>query len=297
MSLYTACPLCGSGSISLHIQTNDFFLTAEPFSLFRCRDCSFIFTQEHPAESEAGRYYASDQYLSHNDSAKGITSYLYRLSRDFMLGRKQKIIEKHTGLKSGSLLDIGCGTGHLLNKMKRKGWNVRGIEINRNAADYATKKFSLEIIDPKNISSLPSAGFDCITLWHVLEHFEDPYAYFSEISRMLKAGGTCITALPNCNSFDAGHYRKFWAAWDVPRHLWHFSPYTFQIFARKSGFELIKVRSLPLDVFYISILSEKYRGSRLHFLTGAIMGKWFWFRSMFDLKRSSSLVYILRKKA
>jgi SAM-dependent methyltransferase len=296
MTHYGNCPLCGSENPGLYIQTNDFFLSGEPFSLFRCRVCGFIFTQDHPDEENIGRYYASGDYLSHNDSVKGFSSALYRFSRNIMLGRKRKLAESATGKKSGSILDIGSGTGHFLSEMLRAGWYVKGIEINEKARQYSVSSYGVEVIGPSSISSLPPGSFDCITLWHVLEHFQDPFRYASEIMRLLKPGGVCITALPNSNSYDAFYFKKFWAAYDVPRHLWHFSPSTFSSFADKTGFSIRKVRKLPLDVFYISILSEKYRGSTFSFPLGMLKGMYFWFLSLFEKKKSSSLVFILQKK-
>ncbi len=293
---YRNCPLCDSENPGLYIQTNDFFLTAEPFSLFRCSFCGFVFTQDHPDEENIGRYYSSEDYLSHNDSAKGFSSALYRFSRDIMLGKKRRIVEKATGLKIGNILDAGSGTGHFLSEMKKAGWNVKGIEINEKARQYSKSVHGVDVIDPGLIPNLPSDNFDCITMWHVLEHFQDPYKYVSEISRLLKPEGICITALPNRGSYDAAYYKKFWAAYDVPRHLWHFSPVTFKLFAEKTGFRIKTTRRLPLDVFYISMLSEKYRGTKLYFITGLIKGIWFFVLSSFNRNRTSSLIYILQKK-
>jgi SAM-dependent methyltransferase len=213
-----------------------------------------------------------------------------------MLQRKRSIIEKTTGKKNGKLLDVGSGSGHFLAEMKKAGWAVTGIEINEKARDYSSSAHHVDVIEPGMISSLPSDSFDCITLWHVLEHFQDPFTYASEISRLLKPDGICVIALPNRGSFDAACYKKFWAAYDVPRHLWHFSPLTFSLFAEKSGFRIKSIRRLPLDVFYISMLSEKYRGARLHFLNGITKGIWFYILSSFNKNRSSSLVYFLKKK-
>jgi len=296
MSHYSNCPLCGSENPGLHIQTNDFFLTGEPFSLFRCTFCGFVFTQDHPDEENIGRYYASEDYLSHNDSAKGFSSALYRFSRSIMLRMKRRIIESATGLKKGNLLDTGSGTGHFLAEMKRAGWDVQGIEINEKARNYSTSVHGVNVIDPGMILSIPSGSYDCITMWHVLEHFQDPFSYASEILRLLKPDGICIIALPNRSSYDATYYKKFWAAYDVPRHLWHFSPLTFSLFAEKTGFRLRSIRRLPLDVFYISMLSEKYRETKLHNLKGLIKGIWFYILSSFNRNRSSSLIYILQKK-
>jgi SAM-dependent methyltransferase len=131
-------------------------------------------------------------------------------------------------------------------------------------------------------------------MWHVLEHFHDPFRYADDIKRLLKPDGICIAALPNSDSSDANYYGRFWAAYDVPRHLWHFNPETFRLFAEKSGFHITGTKSLPLDVFYISILSEKNKRSKIHFLSGITKGSLFAFRALFDKRKSSSLIYFLR---
>ena len=211
-----------------------------------------------------------------------------------MLKKKRRIIQKATLLKSGKILDIGCGTGYFAATMKNGGWDVTGIEPNVKAHEFAASHFGLDVFSPEHISELQSGTFDCITLWHVLEHFHDPFRYAEEIKRLLKPEGVCICALPNCNSFDANHYGEYWAAYDVPRHLWHFTPETFRTFAEKTGFQITEIQSLPLDVFYISILCEKNKGTRLNFLTGIVKGTLFAFRSLLNITRSSSLIYILR---
>jgi 2-polyprenyl-3-methyl-5-hydroxy-6-metoxy-1,4-benzoquinol methylase len=292
---YHKCPLCSSENISLHLKTADYFLSREEFNLFKCDGCGFIFTQDHPDDADIGRYYESDEYLSHSETKSGLLSRLYGLSRRIMLGRKVKIVSKLSGLIKGSILDVGSGTGHFLNAMQKAGWDVRGVEINEKARQYSISEFGLEILDPGKLQTLEPGSFDCITLWHVLEHFQDPFNYSREILRLLKPGGSCITAIPNSGSYDAEYYNKLWAAYDVPRHLWHFTPDTFKKFAEKSGFEVKEIRPLPLDVFYISILSEKYKGANLLFLSGVIKGLWFSILSLFNKQRSSSLIYSICK--
>lgn len=291
-----SCLLCSSGKIRKLSDCTDHFISKEVFPLFQCEECGFIFTGEHPDESEIGRYYESDEYISHSDTSRGFINKLYQVARNFMLGRKVASVNKLTHLQSGSLLDIGSGTGYFADAMKRAGWNVRGIEINEKAREFARKQFSLDISVPGEISNFPPESFDCITLWHVLEHFQDPFDYMKEISRLLKPDGLCLIALPNCSSFDADHYQKNWAAYDVPRHLWHFTPGTFRSFADKAGFIVTGIRRLPLDVFYISMMSEKYRGSKVAFIKGIIKGTWFFIRSLSGKEKSSSLEYILKKK-
>jgi SAM-dependent methyltransferase len=212
-----------------------------------------------------------------------------------MLRKKKGIIKNVTGLKKGSLLDIGSGTGHFTGIMKKAGWLVKGIEINQKARNFSVSRFGLEVTGPEKISTFESNSFDCITLWHVLEHFHNPFKYTSDIIRLLKPGGLCLIALPNCSSYDAKYYGRFWAAYDVPRHLWHFNPSTFRVFSEKTGLVLENLRNLPLDVFYISILSERYKGSSFAFLRGMVKALPFAFLSVFNKRKSSSVIYILRK--
>jgi 2-polyprenyl-3-methyl-5-hydroxy-6-metoxy-1,4-benzoquinol methylase len=292
---HNVCPLCASEKILLSFRCTDLFISKEVFSVYECSECSFKFTQDYPVQDEIGRYYESDDYISHNDTAKGFSNKLYRLVRNVMLVKKRGIINS-TATGKGNLLDIGSGSGHFAAKMKKDGWTVKGIEINKKARDYSISRFGLDIVGPEQISALEANSFDCITLWHVLEHFHQPFQYISDIRRLLKPGGLCLIALPNCSSYDAGYYGKFWAAYDVPRHLWHFNPYTFRIFSEKTGFKIEKIRNLPVDVFYISILSERYKGTKFSFISGTVKALLFAFFSVFKREKSSSIIYLISKR-
>jgi SAM-dependent methyltransferase len=181
--------------------------------------------------------------------------------------------------------------------MQKAGWTVTGIEINEKARSFASTSFKLEVIPPDRITELKAGSFDCVTLWHVLEHFHHPHKYISDILHLLKPGGICLVALPNSGSFDAIHYKSFWAAFDVPRHLWHFDTETFARFSQQSGLKTEGQMILPFDVFYISTLSEKYKGSRWPFVTGIFRAAWFSILTVFKRKGSSSVIYILKKPA
>lgn len=289
------CPLCESPDISKYLYCTDHFISKVVFPIAKCLRCGFLFTQDIPDEKEIGSYYESDDYISHSDTIKGFSNKLYHLARNFMLKRKIGIVRKVTGIDRGNLLDIGSGTGHFAHAMANAGWQVKGIEINKKAQTYSKEKFGLEVIDPNDIITLQSASFECITLWHVLEHFHDPFKYVNEIHRLLKKDGICLVALPNSNSYDAAAYKEFWAAYDVPRHLWHFSPETLNVFVKNSGLKVCGIINLPLDVFYISSLSEKYRRSPFSFIRGIIKAIPFFLKSFYKKERSSSLIYILRK--
>lgn len=294
MISHSICPLCSSGSISLYLRCNDHFLSREEFELFKCSSCGFVFTREYPDGKEMGRYYESDDYISHDDNAKGFMNMIYLFARNIMLRKKLRIVRNATGLVKGRLLDVGCGTGYFAAIMKKYGWEVTGIEPGIKAREFASKMSGINVINPEQISSLQDNSFDTVTMWHVMEHLHDPFKYADEVSRLLKPGGIWITAMPNCMSADAAHYGRFWAAWDVPRHLWHYNPHTLSVFAKKTGFRINKLSTLPLDVFYISILSEKYKGTGFPFLKGTLKGSLFAFQSLSDKEKSSSLIYLLQ---
>jgi SAM-dependent methyltransferase len=291
------CPVCGSSDTALKFTCSDYLTGSGSFEIHVCRKCGFKFTFNPPPENEAGKYYDDSEYISHSDTRKGVINALYHFTRSLMVRRKRNMIRRITGLNTGSLLDIGCGTGYFAGFMKESGWKVAGLEINERAGNRARDKFGLEVIDYPQLSALEGGSIDCITLWHVFEHFYDPAGYFATIRRLIKPGGKCIIAMPNSSSFDARHYGRHWAAWDTPRHLWHFNPDNFSLFSENNGFKVTEISSLPADVFYISILSERYRGTNMPFMTGMIKGVWFAMLTIFNRKKSSSVVYNLIPQA
>jgi ubiquinone/menaquinone biosynthesis C-methylase UbiE len=293
---HDACPLCSSENIAFLFRCTDHFTSKKTFPVFRCAACDFTFTQDYPGEDEIGMYYDSDDYISHTDAAKGFSNKLYRLARKIMLTRKRALVEKISALNTGRIIDIGSGTGYFANTMKQSGWQVTGIEINEKARNFAAEQFDLEVAPPDELPQLTSNSYDCITLWHVLEHFHNPVNFLLEIKRILKPGSVCIVALPNSNSYDAKYYKSFWAAWDVPRHLWHFNPATFRHLAEKEGFRFERIRTLPLDVFYISVLSYNNRGSRFPLLRGLFTGSFLTAGNILRKNRGSSLIYVLSKQ-
>jgi len=291
---HSVCPFCKSPDITSAFKCTDHLVSGEVFEIFKCPGCGFLFTQNHPDESESVRYYESEEYISHSDSHKTVFDIVYQLARKVMLIRKKKIVTKNWNRSRGIILDIGSGTGHFLNSMKKTGWQTEGVEINIKAREFARSLFNLNLLSPPEIHSLPDKSFDCITLWHALEHFHEPSDYFNEIKRLLRPDGALIIAIPNNDSYDSMYYGSEWAAYDVPRHLWHFSPDIFSLFAEKYGFSVASRAYLPFDVFYISILSERQKGTRFPFVSGMIRGFIFSLYSSFRRSGSSSIVYVLR---
>lgn len=290
------CPLCSSDSFIPYLECKDYYATQESFHLSQCVNCGFVYTQDFPAEDEIGKYYHVQDYISHSDTQKGIINKLYHLVRNFSLKSKSKLVIHSSGKQTGSLLDYGCGTGYFLNAMDVKGWSVSGIEKDEGARSYAKDKFRLDVQSDNYLFQVPENQLDVVTMWHVLEHVEKLNECMSQLYKVLKGDGTLVIALPNRNSCDAQHYKQFWAAYDVPRHLWHFSSQNFENLANKHNFKVVDIKPMHFDGFYISMLSEKYKKTIAGTLVGLLKGGVFFLRSLTNKQKSSSLIYILKKK-
>lgn len=290
------CPVCNSKEISSVMSCVDYLTTKEEFTLCNCANCNFTFTQDFPNESSIAKYYDAPEYISHSDTKKGIINQLYHSARNIALKSKINLVNKYTNTTNKSLLDIGCGTGYFLEEAIKQRWNVSGIEKSESVRNGVNKRLGISVNDSDFLPQINSESKDAITMWHVLEHIENLNETMDHLHRILKKDGTVFIALPNKRSADAIHYKAFWAAYDVPRHLWHFSPSDFGQLAKKHNFELVKEKAMYFDPFYISMLSEKYKGTPLSSIVGLIKGGYFYLCSLFNTKKCSSIIYILKKQ-
>ena len=290
------CPLCGNNRFEKALECTDHYATGESFCICRCRQCGFLFTQGVPTEAEIGRYYESPDYISHSDTNRGWTNRVYHWVRRFMLKRKVHLVKQSSGLSQGTLLDIGTGTGYFPHALQQAGWKVTAIEKSPKARAFAAEHFQLDVLPPEALSSLPDASFDAITLWHVLEHLEALNETWQQLYRLLKPNGVLVIAVPNPSSYDAAYYGERWAAYDVPRHLWHFAPAILQQFGVKHGFIMAERHPMPFDACYISMMTERYYQKSLPFLRGLWVGAKAWMATLGKKERSSSMIYIFRKK-
>lgn len=290
------CPWCDSENNSLFLQLKDYFLTQEDFEIYECNDCKLLFTTPCPTPSEIGKYYKSSDYLSHNEELRGIVPFIYKKVKKINIKNKFNIVRKYCANKSCiNLLDIGCGMGDFLHYAKEHNCNVTGIEPDSDARTLAEKKLNTKILQSEDLQNIPNESFDVITMWHVLEHVADLKTEIYHLQRLLKKDSTLILALPNYKSYDAHYYKDKWAAYDVPRHLNHFSKTSINNIFEKSNLHLLDIKPLKWDSFYISMLSEKYTKSSNSFIKGVITGC----KSNRKARKSgeySSLVYILKKK-
>lgn len=270
METLDACPICSSPTLRPHISCVDFTVSKESFAIAACAGCGLKFTNPRPAEGEIGRYYQSEEYVSHSNTSKGVVNSLYQQVRKRALKNKLKLINSLS--PKGSLLDIGCGTGHFLSICKADGWKTIGIEPDPKARKFATEGFGLEVREEAALSVLPDHSYEIISMWHVLEHVHRLNERVEELKRLLKPGGRVVIAVPNCSSLDAEIYGEFWAAWDVPRHLYHFTPADIENLFSRHQMKVERVLPMPFDSYYVSMLSEKYKTGKVNMVRAFING-------------------------
>ena len=258
------CPLCKSGNILNHQLVKDHAVSKKEFTLCRCVDCTLLFTNPRPTEEEIGPYYDFKEYYSHEDQVRSFTQWLYQKIRKSSIQRKVGLIDSL--VKSGALLDYGCGTGEFLQEAKRQHWNVRGIEPSDKARTQAIGKLPTEVLG--TLDELPELEtYDVITLFHVLEHIHSLRKAVNKLVGRLKSNSSVVIAVPNPESADSSHYGSDWAGYDVPRHLYHFSQKSMTAFQEQFGLELVRIEPLAYDSYYVSLLSEGYKNPKAGLLT------------------------------
>ncbi|MFI5133022.1 MAG: class I SAM-dependent methyltransferase [Chitinophagales bacterium] len=292
---YTNCPVCGSAEIQNALSVKDHSVSGEIFVITECASCSLRFTQDVPDATSIFPYYQSEDYISHTNTSKGLINRLYQKIRKRTLIKKRKLIEKACGIKTGKLLDVGSGTGAFVNEMRQKGWEITGFEPDVNARNIAKQLYGLDLADGENFYHLPANSFDAITLWHVLEHVHDLSVYIKQLRSLLKEKGKLFIAVPNYTSPDAKVYKEYWAAYDVPRHLYHFSPRSIQVLMEKNDLKIIAYKHMWYDSFYISLLSSKYKNGKTRWLAALWNGVRSNLKAISNVKKCSSVIYIISK--
>ena len=267
----------------------DYSVSKEAFDLYYDQDLDMLITSPQPSPENLGKYYESTDYISHTDSKRSLFEKAYHFVKGIALKNKLNLVNNCSATK-GNLLDIGAGTGDFLLTAKQNGWNTIGVEPSEKAKGIAINK-GIKFSD--STQELESHSFDVITMWHVLEHVPNLEIQIRELKRLVKPNGTIIIAVPNYKSYDANYYGKFWAAFDVPIHFWHFSKTAIQLIFEKENIKLEKVLPMKFDSFYVSLLSEKYKNGKMNFVKAI----WIGLVSNWKAKRSSeysSHIYVLK---
>ncbi|QBN19263.1 class I SAM-dependent methyltransferase [Flavobacterium nackdongense] len=271
------------------LTVKDYSVSQETFDLYYDETLDMLITHPQPSLENLGKYYESEDYISHTDNKRSLFEKLYHFIKSIALKNKLNLINSLQPQK-GMILDIGAGTGDFLSVAKNDGWQTVGVEPSERAKSIAINK-GVSFVE--ETSELENHSFDVISMWHVLEHVPDLDKQIKELKRLLKPTGSLIIAVPNFKSFDAKHYGKFWAAFDVPIHFWHFSKTAIQLLFKKEEMKLEKVLPMKFDSFYVSLLSEKYKSGKMNFIKAFFIGLQSNLKAKKDFEYSSH-IYILK---
>ena len=257
-----------------------------------CSDCDLRFTQDVPDEHSIAPYYKSADYISHSNTRQGMVNQLYQKVRNYTLEQKANLVIQKT-VARGSILDLGAGIGAFLHTMKKRGWEVMGIEPDEGARRQSMDLYGLRLEDTATLENLSPRSFDAITLWHVLEHVHQLHSYVEQLKKLLKQGGKIFIAVPNYDSLDSSVYKLYWAAYDVPRHLYHFTPKSMEALMKRHGLRILEKKPMWFDSFYISLLSSKYKNGKTKWVGAAWSGLRSNMNALFDRDKCSSVIYVI----
>lgn len=292
---YQHCPVCESELIREQLKAKDHTVSKEKFSIWECNACTTRFTQDVPSQEAIGAYYASENYISHSDTKKGIINSLYHLVRKRTLGAKKRLVISETRMKQGRILDIGCGTGAFLHTMQEAAWEITGLEPDAAARAKSAELYHIHPQEPGRLFELAPSSYHAISMWHVLEHVHDLHGYMKQIADLLAANGKLFIAVPNYTSRDAAKYASNWAAYDVPRHLYHFSPQGMEKLLSMHGLKLTSVKPMWYDSFYVSMLSEQYTNGKGNMLKALLNGFLSNLQALGNTRKCSSVIYVIGK--
>lgn len=287
------CPVCKSTTFKQHLICKDYTVSQTEFTLVNCQNCNFTFTNPRPKDENLGDYYKSEDYISHSNTSKGIISKLYKAVRNYTLKGKLNLIQKY--VSRGTILDYGCGTGMFLKVCQDSGWKSFGMEPDEGARKIASEMGLSVFSDKDRVKTYTNnQAFDIITLWHVLEHVTDLDETLSYFKESLNQNGALIIAVPNYTSYDANYFKEYWAAYDVPRHLYHFEEKTIKKLLEPYGFLLKEALPMKFDSFYVSMLSTKYQSGSINYVKAFLTG----LKSNLKAKQAkdySSVIYVFKK--
>ncbi len=277
---------------TIYLSVKDHSISSEEFQLLVNNEFGYLETSPQPSSEKLPKYYKSKDYISHTDTKRNLFEKVYHVIRGISLKRKLKLINSFSS-QGKKLLDVGCGTGYFLQIAKQNDWTVSGIEPNEKAREIANIKTNNSVYNIEQLLEFPKQSFDVISLWHVLEHLPNLEVQVSTLKSLLKENGRLLIAVPNYKSYDAKYYKNFWAAFDVPRHLWHFSRESISKLFSKENMKVVETYPMKFDSYYVSLLSEKYKSGWMNIFNAFRIG----FTSNIKAKRSgeySSLIYVIK---
>lgn len=293
-----SCPSCRHDSFKNTLSCIDYTYSKDVFSLVECSACKLLYTNPRPDELAIGKYYDSPEYVSHTDTNSGLLFTLYGFVKRYTLKQKRKALEVLSNEKN--ILDYGAGSGDFSNELLQNNWTVSAYEPDPNARKKIEgKNPAINLVG--QLSEVGTESKSVITLWHVLEHVHRLNETIHEFHRILKNDGVIVIAVPNHTSFDASFYQTNWAAYDVPRHLYHFSPATLETLLSANGFRLHEIKPMWFDSYYVSLLTEKNINNQgmlkiaFGWLRAFLVGSYSNIKTIASTKNCSSVTYVFKK--
>lgn len=286
------CPVCRGESQQDFLEAEDHNVSNDLFKIVECVACSFRFTNPIPTEETIGDYYKSENYVSHSGTKKGFVNRVYHIVRSRAIKQKENLAAKYS--KEQTILDIGCGTGDFLGYCKSQNWKTLGLEPDQSARKIALESNAIDAKVLKHLYEIEANTFDVISMWHVLEHVYNLNEDIEQYKKILKKDGALIVAVPNCSSKDAEHYKSSWAAYDLPIHLYHFRPDNMKQLFSKHGMEVVEILPMKFDSYYISMVSEKYKGGNI--FSGFVNGLKSNIAANSKNNKYSSQIYVIKHK-
>jgi SAM-dependent methyltransferase len=256
------CIVCGPTRASVVVQGPDRSgAVSGRFSLLKCQKCGLVFLWPLPSKEALSSFYGKD-YPEHQLpelESKTVPWVFSRFFRNLGLNRLCRLAIRFSGSSEGRLLDIGAATGLFLAQMRKWGkWDLFGIEPHPRPARYARDVLGLKVFSGTfQDQFFPDEFFQVITLWNVFEHLPDPIESLKKINRLLSPSGILILSLPYLESLEARLFGKYWAGWEVPRHLYLFPWQTLTRLLEENGFEVLG-KAFPytgFGLFYNSLRS------------------------------------------
>ena len=260
------CIICENNESVDYLQLTDrLSILPTNYHLVQCQ-CSFVYLNPRPKIDNISSYYPSEKYDPHYMSNKSIWIKFYHFVQFFTLRWKySKIPDIH---RSRNLLDIGAGQGEFASFMSKRGWNVVIQDANIDIIDKNIPHDYNFVKDLQQINE--SESFNVITLWHSLEHIHNIKDLYSQINRLLAPEGVLLIAVPNLQAPEKKSFGVKWAAYDAPRHLYHFHPDSIKRLCMKYDFKIVRKFSLFQDSPYNILLSISNK-SLIQLLRAAII--------------------------
>lgn len=260
------CILCGTREKELLIENDS-------RKVYRCINCGLGFLDPRPSEEEISQLYQKNYFEERYDEGLEIGS---KGLKQRLNGEKHRIKFVSSEKKSGRLLDIGCGYGYFLYASKMHGYEVTGLEVSEWASAHAAQRLKLPVKTGRILDTdLPGDHFDIITMWHFLEHTQDPSLVLSRTKKWLKKDGILVIDVPNYEGTDARYLKGDWDGWSLPYHFWHFNYHSMKMLLDKHHFKVVKYKDYHSDVVkkklspisllkpFARLISKMYSGSSI----------------------------------